>query len=299
MLRPRIALPFLLVATIWGSTWWVITDQIDGVPAPWSVVWRFSIAMPAMFLLARVMGKPLGIGRRVHLLAMGIGLTQFCGNFNFVYHAEMHLTSGIVALLIGMMLVPNAILGRIFLDQPVTPRFVFGSAVAITGIALLLVHEWREESLGGNVGLGIVLAVAAMLCASVANVAQANTTGRSVPMVSLLAWSMLYGLICDVVFAAAAVGAPVLPDRPTYWLGTAYLALAGSIVTFPLYFTLVRELGPGRAAYNGVLVVIIAMMLSTLLEGYVWSPLAGLGAAMSLAGLIVALRARKPVAKSG
>jgi hypothetical protein len=29
--RPRVALPFLLVALIWGSTWWVITGQIDGV----------------------------------------------------------------------------------------------------------------------------------------------------------------------------------------------------------------------------------------------------------------------------
>ena len=40
LLRPRIVLPFLLTGIIWGSTWWVITDQIDGVAPSWSVAIR-------------------------------------------------------------------------------------------------------------------------------------------------------------------------------------------------------------------------------------------------------------------
>jgi hypothetical protein len=56
--------------------------------------------------------------------------------------------------------------------------------VAIVGVALLLVHEWNAAPLGGNVGLGIVLAIGGMLAASIANVVQANPTGRGVPMVS-------------------------------------------------------------------------------------------------------------------
>jgi hypothetical protein len=46
------------------------------------------------------------------------------------------------------------------------------------------------------------------------------------------------------------------------------------VVTFPLYYRLIREIGAGRAAYHNVLVVIVAMLLSTLLEGYRWSELA-------------------------
>ena len=299
LLRPRIAVPFVLVALIWGSTWYVITGQIDQVPPAWSVTWRFALATPAMFALAAFTGKSLRLGGKAQLLAVAVGLTQFCGNYNFVYRAELHLTSGIVALLIGMMLVPNAVFARILLGQRLTSRFIAGSTSAIAGIALLLLHEWRVASLGENVGSGIALAVAAMLSASIANVIQANETGRAVPLASLLAWSMLYGLGCDALFALLTAGAPVFPHRWSYWAGIAYLALAGSVVTFPLYYALVRELGPGRAAYNGVAVVILAMLLSTLLEGYVWSPLAVAGAALSLAGLIVALRARSPVAKSG
>lgn len=294
LLRPGVAIPFLLVALIWGSTWFVIKGQIgEGVSAHWSVAWRFAIATPAMVLLALAMRLPLAMPRRAHGLALAMGLLQFCGNYTFVYQAELHLTSGIVALLIGLMLVPNAVLGRIWLGQPITPRFVAGSAIAIAGIALLLVNEARVAPLDGNVALGAALALLAMLAASIANVIQAGPAGRDVPLVSLLAWAMLYGTLIDGGLAWALDGPPVLPREAAYWLGTAYLALIGSVVTFPLYFGLVRQLGAGRAAYNGVLVVVVAMVISTLLEGYRWTPLAIAGAVLSMAGLVVALRARQ------
>ena len=293
LLRPAIALPFLIVAAIWGSTWFVITGQIGDVPASWSVTWRFLIATPCMFALAVLTGKSLRLGREGQTLAMIVGVSQFCGNFNFVYRAELHLTSGIVAVMFSMLMVPNAVLGRALLNQPVTGRFFAGSGIAICGIVLLLWHEARIAPPGGRVWLGIALAVGGILAASIANVVQGNETGRRLPLVALLAWSMLYGTICDFALAWVTAGAPVFPDRWEYWAGIAYLALAGSVVTFPLYYTLVRTIGAGRAAYNGVAVVIVAMLISTTLEDYRWSWLAVGGAVLALAGMIVALRARR------
>jgi drug/metabolite transporter (DMT)-like permease len=291
LLRPRIALPFLTISLIWGSTWFVITGQIHGVAPQWGVAFRFLLATPAMFSLALAMRRSLRMPWQAHLLAVVVGLCQFAGNYSFVYQAERHLTSGIVAVMVGMMIVPNAVLGRIVLHQPITRRFAIGSAIAMAGIALLLVNEARGAKVGGNVGVGVWLALAAMLAASVSNVIQANRTGRSVPLLALIAWSMLYGTLFDCALAWAIAGPPPQPGA-TYWLGTAYLAFAGSVVTFPLYYTLIREIGPGRAAYHNVLVVIVAMLISTLLEGYRWTGLAIAGSALSLVGLLVALRAK-------
>jgi drug/metabolite transporter (DMT)-like permease len=72
-----------------------------------------------------------------------------------------------------------------------------------------------------------------------------------------------------------------------------YLGIIGSVVTFPLYFNLIRSIGPGKAAYTSVLIPVIAMMLSTLFEGYSWSLLAFAGAALAIIGLIVAMQQRK------
>lgn len=296
LLRPGIAFPFLLIALIWGSTWFVITGQIGEISPFWSVAYRFALATPAMFVLALAMRQRLAMPRRAHLLALAMGLFQFCGNYVFVYAAEQYLTSGIVALLIGMMLVPNAILGRVLLGQTITPRFMLGTAIAMTGIVLLLINEAQVAPLGGNVALGAMLALAAMLAASIANVIQAGPMGRGVPLVTLLAWAMLYGTVIDTVLAWALAGPPVLPQDSAYWLGTAWLALMGSVVTFPIYFGLVRTLGAGRAAYNGVLVVVIAMIISTLFEGYHWSALAIAGAILAMIGLVVALRAKQVAA---
>lgn len=297
MLRPSIALPFLLVALIWGSTWVVIVGQVSDVSPHWSVAFRFALAAPAMFVLALFMGGGLRMPKRAHRLALAMGLFQFCGNYTFVYLAELHLTSGIVALLIGMMLVPNAILGRLLLKQPITARFVAGSGIALVGIGLLLWNEAIEGSavahLGGNVVLGTVLALIGMLSASIANVIQAGPSGKDVKLVTLLAWAMLYGVVMDGALAFAISGPPSFPSDASYWLGTVWLALAGSVVTFPIYYGLVRQLGAGRAAYNGVLVVVIAMIISTVFEGYVWTAMAVGGAALAMLGLLVALRARQ------
>ncbi|WDA42834.1 DMT family transporter [Erythrobacter sp. BLCC-B19] len=293
MLSPKVLIPFLVTGTIWGSTWFVITGQIADVPAAWGVFYRFMLATPALFALAMVMGQRLRLNRPEHLLALGVGIAQFSGNFLFVYHSEQHITSGIVAVMFALLMVPNAIFARVFIGERVQGGFVGGSLVAIAGVAMLLVHEWNAAPLGGNVLLGIVLAVGGMMAASIANVVQANPTGRGVPMVSFLAWAMVYGVLFDLVYALATEGPPVVPSGWQFWAGTAYLAIIGSVVTFPLHYNLVRQIGAGKTAYNGIVTVCVAMGLSTLFEGFVWDALSAGGMALALLGMGLALRSKQ------
>ncbi len=297
MLSWRVIIPFLLTGTIWGSTWFVITGQIDGVPAAWSVFYRFALATPALFLVAFLMKRRLKLTRPEHVLAAIVGVFQFSGNFLFVYHAELYVTSGIVAMMFGLLMVPNALFARIFLGEKMQGGFLLGSMVAIAGVSFLLVHEWRANPdagvIGGNVTLGIWLAMLGILAASVANVIQANPTGRAVPMVSLLAWAMLYGAIFDLGFALLTAGPPPLPTSGNYWLGIVYLALIGSVVTFPLHYNLVREIGAGRTAYNSILTISVAMLISTLFEGYEWTWLTAGGMVLGVIGMVLALRSRQ------
>jgi len=264
------------------------------VPASWSVTWRFTVAAAGVLMLALARRESLRLDRRGHRLAMLLGLLQFVCNFQFVYRAEQHITSGIVAVLFALLLVPNALFARIFLGQPLTRGFLAGSAIAIAGIALLLLHEVRTAPVGDEALLGVLFAFCGILSASSANVLQASEAARTRPMLAVLFWAMAWGVAIDATFAWTVYGPPRIDMRPGYLLGIAYLGVMGSVVTFPLYFQLVRELGPGRAAYNGVLVPVVAMLLSTLFEGYRWSALAVAGAVLAIAGLIVALRARSP-----
>lgn len=289
-----VAGPFLIVALIWGSTWLVIKDQIGSVPPSWSVTWRFTVAAIGMGLLAGLRRESLRINAAGLGIAAIIGLSQFVMNFQFVYRAEQHLTSGIVAVLFALLVVPNALLGWLWLKQPVTRGFIAGSAVAGTGIALLLLHEYRMAPPEGKVLAGIALSAGALLSASFANVLQASSAARKQQMIPLLFWGMILGAAMDGMFAAIVEGPPQFDMRPGYVFGVLYLGLMGSVVTFPLYFRLLQRLGTGRGAYNGVMVPVIAMVLSTVFEGYRWSALAAAGSALAMVGLVLALKARKP-----
>ncbi|WP_108789310.1 EamA family transporter [Erythrobacter sp. Alg231-14] len=297
MLSWKVIIPFILTGSIWGSTWFVITGQIDGVPAAWSVFYRFALATPALFLVAFLMKRRLLLTRPEHKLAALVGVFQFSGNFLFVYHAELYVTSGIVAMMFGLLMVPNALFGRLFLGERVQSGFMLGSAVAIAGVMFLLVHEWSDNPdagvIGGNVALGIGLAFVGILAASIANVIQANPTGRGVPMVSLLAWAMLYGTVFDLGFALLTAGPPPFPASTDYWAGIVYLALIGSVITFPLHYNLVREIGAGRTAYNSILTISVAMLISTVFEGYQWTVLTAGGMILAVVGMVLALRSKQ------
>ncbi len=174
-------------------------------------------------------------------------------------------------------------------------QLIAGSAVAVAGIALLFVHEARSGAAGrADTLIGLALTACAILAASSANVMQATPTARRYPMLVALAFAMLIGAAVDGALAWWLTGPPVVEMRPAYWAGILYLGLAGSTLSFPLYYTVLRVIGPAKAAYSSVIVPVIAMLLSTVFEGYRWSALAAGGAALTATGLVIALRARRP-----
>lgn len=296
-LDSAILVPFVIFTLIWGSTWFVIRDQLGTVSPHWSVTYRFVIAATAMALLAKIQGQSLRIGKDGLVAAVIIGFTQFSVNFNSVYLAERHITSGLVATFFALLLIPNAILAWIFLGHRVHRRFLCGSAVAVVGIGLLFTHEFRlHPSESHEVLVGLMLTLIGMLGASSANIYQAMDRARRHPLTALLAWSMAIGALLDATIAFTVAGPPTFDPRPSYLAGLLYLALAASALAFSLYFPVVRKIGPARAAYSSVIVPIIAMTVSTLFEGYRWSLLAGLGAALALGGMLIAMGDRtKPV----
>lgn len=291
--RGGVILPFLLVTLIWSSTWIVIRDQLGAVPPSWSVCYRFLLGAAGMALFAMIRRVPLRLPPAGIAFAGALGVAQFVLNFNFVYRAEHYLTSGVVATVYALLLIPNSIIAWFAFRQPVSRAFVLGSLVAIAGIMLLLLREYRAAPVSAEAVLvGIALSVAGLLSASSANVMQGMQIARRLPMAAVLTWGMLIGSAVDGAYAWATVGPPVIEWRAGYLFGIAWLGIAGSVVTFPLYFQLIQRVGPGRAAYSSVLIPVIAMLISTLFEDYRWSTLSAVGALLAVAGMVIALRAK-------
>ncbi len=292
---PKVLASFIAITLIWGSTWIVIKDQLGAVPATWSVTYRFVIAGSAMFAFALWSGASLRMGWRGHLMAVGFGIPQFMLNFNLVYAAEHHVTSGLVAVVFALLMVPNSALAWLFLKHAVSRRFILGSAIACVGVGLLFLQEIRSSPVSATAAaMGIGLTLLAVLAASAANIMQAHPRVARRPIAVNLAWGMFYGTLANAAAAWILFGPPVVEARIGYWAGLLYLGLAASALAFTLYFVVIRSVGPGKAAYSSLIVPVIAMAISTLVEDYVWSPLAIAGGIVALAGMVIALLAERP-----
>jgi drug/metabolite transporter (DMT)-like permease len=81
-----------------------------------------------------------------------------------------------------------------------------------------------------------------------------------------------------------------LDVRPGYWVSLFYLSGLGSVAAFLLYFKLAQRQGPGRAALTGLVIPVIALLVSAALEGWRPTPLSTAGIALCLVGLWGATR---------
>lgn len=293
-LQPRVFIPFAIITLIWGSTWLVITGQLGTVPPTWSITYRFAIGSAVMFAFTALSGASLRIGREGHWLAFAFGIPQFSLNYNCVYFAEQHVTSGLVAVIFALLLVPNSLFAWLFLGHRINRRFLIGSIVAVLGVALLFVQELRmSEASSQDVLIGVGLAVLGVLSASIANIIQASEPLRLRSLPAMIAWGMAYGVAINATVALLLYGPPVVESGIVYIGGLLYLGIVASALAFSLYFAVMREIGPGPAAYSSLIIPIIAMILSTLFEDYHWSLLALAGGALTLSGLFIALQARR------
>ncbi|CAA9523222.1 MAG: Permease of the drug/metabolite transporter (DMT) superfamily [uncultured Sphingomonas sp.] len=292
-----VILPFVIFTLIWGSTWIVIRDQLGTVPPQWSVTYRFVIAAAAMFAIAAWKRAPLLLERRHWGLVAVVGVFQFCVNFNAVYVAEHFITSGLVATVFALLLIPNSLLAWALLGQRPGARFLLCSTIAIVGIGLLFLQELRRDQASDAAVLaGIGWTLLGIMGASISNVLQATERLKQIAVLTMLAWAMVAGAVADGVLALAVAGPPTFEWTWSYWIGLVYLAVFASALCFSLYFPVVRKIGPGKAAYSSALVPIVAMALSTLFEGYRWTLLSAAGAALAIGGIVLALSSRRPVA---
>ena len=83
---------------------------------------------------------------------------------------------------------------------------------------------------------------------------------------------------------------PPAIDTSLQYLGALfYLAVAGSVIAFGCYLTLIHRIGADKGAYAGVAFPIVALLISTWLEGFLWTFSAVLGVLLIVTGNILAL----------
>lgn len=255
-----------------------------------SVAWRFLLAALMLAAWCKLRGLPLRFNVREHATLALFGAIMYCVAYIFVYRAEEHLASGLVA--VGYSAGPLlAMFGlRIAFGQPMTARMALGSAFGVLGIVFVFWPEFGRLSENRDVAKGAVFTILAVLASTLGGLLAHRNHERKLYGWPTMAWSMGYGGLAALALALA-LGRPLSFEwTPGYVFSMLYLVLLGSVAAFASWLTLLGRIGAARASYVGVMVPVVALILSTLFEGLAWHPLMVIGIAISVAGNVLMLR---------
>lgn len=281
---------FVTASLVWGSTWLAITYQLGIVAAEVSVTYRFALAALVLALWCGATGRSLRFTRGEHAGIAAQGATMFGVNYVVIYWSEQYVASGLVAVLFSTIVFMNMIASRCLFGTPLTARGLAGAALGVGGVALLFLPELVAAQSGGGAALGVGLAVASAFLSCAGNMFAVRNQKAGIPVVTGTAWGMAYGAITAALVALTSAAPWSFDARPAYVGSLVYLAVFGSIVAFVAYLTLVQRVGAGPASYTGVATPVLAMVLSTLLEGYRWTWVAAAGVLLAVAGNALVLR---------
>ncbi|HEX4943899.1 MAG TPA: EamA family transporter [Usitatibacteraceae bacterium] len=281
---------FAACVAIWGSTWIAITYQLGAVAPEASVFYRFLLASAMLFAYCLVRGLPLRFSRREHLWIALQGVLMFSVSYVCVDYAEQHVVSGLVAVGYSASPLLNMVGLRVFFGAPMTARVGAGAVLGIVGITLVFWPEFAHLRDDGSVALGALFTAGAVVLSALSNMAAHRNHDAGLPVWQNMAWGMLYGAVFTLALTLS-LGQPLgFEATPAYVLSLLYLTVFGSILAFGGFLTLMGRVGAARAAYVGVMVPIVALVISALFEGYRWEWLALVGVGVSVAGNVIILR---------
>lgn len=287
---------FLITTLIWGTTWIAIKYQIALVSAEVSLVYRFGAAAVIFFVWAYFKKCPLKLSLKNHQYLALLGIFMFGINYLLTYWAAKAIPSGLLATLFSLAPVVNMFFEFLFYKRPIQPSMLLGALLGAGGIALIFLPELTEFELSNQAIVGLIYCFIALISFSLANMITVRNQSVSLPALTCNAYGMAYGTLFLALFALGADKPFIFDDSLEYVVSLAYLTIFGSVISFACYLILVARVGPGKAAYITIFFPIVALIISTLYEGFEWTSYNLAGVALALSSSLFVIGRPKPKA---
>lgn len=280
------------LAAMWGASYMFIKIGLDGGLSPAAVVFvRTGLAALVLVPVARhraALGALLDRRRAGWIVVLA--LVQVVVPFLLITVGEQHIATSLAAILVASSPIFTALLALRF-DAAERSRGwrAVGVVIGIAGVALLFGVDLTggvEQLLGGL----------AVLVASLGYAIGPLTSKhrlQGVPPVAIVTGTMI---VSAVVLIPALPFTGVADRAPDVGTIAALLALGvvGTGAAFLIFYTLIAEVGPARAAIVAYIAPGFSVVYGALLLGEHVGPAAIAGLALILAGSYVGAEGRLP-----
>ena len=281
---------YAITILIWGSSWLAIKLQLGYVDPMVSVAYRFLLASGISWLYCRYSGRMMRFGLLDHGFMFLQGASLFCLNYLLFYISELTLISGLVAVIFSTVVVMNMLNGIFFLKNRFELRMGVGACLGLIGIVLVFWPEIIDFENGSENLMAVALAALATFLASVGNIASVRNQRHGIPVIEANTYGMTYGALIMLALSLVT-GQEFSFEMTTSYIGSLiFLTVFATIIAFLSYLTLLGRVGVERGAYASLIFPLVALGISTIVEGYQWSAYAGSGIALILTGNLLILK---------
>jgi len=264
----------LAMTACWGSTFYLIHDLLDRVPAVDFLAVRFAIASATMLLVAPRAIARLNPEARKHALVLGglYGVAQILQTVGLG-----HTAASVSGFVTGMYVVLTPLLAAAILRTRIGPLTWGAVALAVGGLAVLTLQGF---SIG--YGEGLTLIAAGVYALHLVGLGAWSSPADAIGM-SILQCLVIAG-IC---FVAAVPDGITLPDRTGDWLAVGYMALFAGAAALLGQTWAQAHLAPTRSAIIMSMEPVFAAFFAVLLGGESITTRMLLGGAMVVAAMVV------------
>ena len=271
------------MCAIWGTTWLGIKISLHYVPPISGAGFRFIIAGLATYVVAVAVRKTVPLRDMPWKLIAVLAVFLFGLNYILTYTAETHVSSGLTAVLFGVLPFFMFGFGHYLIGERTTPLTWLGAVIAFAGVAVISL----EADVHGSIWYALAV-IGAAFSSAFANV-YAKRHAHNDPLVTLPPAMLIAG----IVVAAIGLGAEH-PDMhrafslPS-WGAMLYLALAGSGIAFFINLWLLARIKAWIVGMSSLIIPVLAVAVGVAFGGETFGPRELFGAALVIAGVWLAL----------
>ncbi|HUN30440.1 MAG TPA: EamA family transporter [Trebonia sp.] len=272
---------------LWAAAFPAITVAVHGLgPAGLSVA-RLAIASAALAVAAPFLKVRRPRPRDLPLIAV-CGLAGMTAYQLLLNDGERVVPAGTASLLVATAPVYASLLAACLLGERLTRRWWAGSAIALSGTAVI------AASRGIGFGACALLVLGAAVVQGIFHAAQKPLLRRYTSF-EVTAYAMWAGTALIAPWAPAALSALPRAGAPAIE-SVVFLGIAPSAAGFVLWARAMSGMSVGQAALSLYLVPAAAIVISLIWLSQVPAPAELAGGAIALGGVIVAARPQRAAA---
>jgi drug/metabolite transporter (DMT)-like permease len=284
--RIRVWIGFVIISTVWGSTWLAIKIGLHSVPPFFAAGIRFVIASAVLLIILRLRRIDIPFAPDAKKLYVVLSVLSYSIPFGLVYWGQQYIPSGLSSILFAAYPFWVAIFSQLLLaNERLNPFKITGIVLGFIGLLLVFAGDIHWSDTSGILGMSAILAATVMQGLALVLIKKygqpvspfaMNFVGMSTGAGILLVLSLSTEKMNSIGWDAAAIGSIL------------YLSLFGSVLAFVTYHWLLKRVEAVYLSLTSFINPIIAVVLGAIVLHESLAPSVLVGASCVLTGILVA-----------